>query len=269
MKVLFIGPHPDDNELHCGGFAIKLLKAGHEVQFLSVCNGCGGHHILNAQETAARRAKEIAAVAQTLGIRYDVWEDVDDCNVMADLPTRKRMIRYIRSVNPDIVICNRTNDYHADHRNTAILVQDASYLLTVPNECPDAPAMRFMPVIIHSEDTFSNPTFEADFVIPIDDVMDTKYKVINLHVSQLYEWLPYTRGDDTVPEDPEERFTWLIANCERRAKGFRKTADRFRHVLAEQYGENKAMDVQYAEAYQLSEYGRKLSEEQLQQLLDL
>ena len=72
---------------------------------------------------------------------------MDDCTIMADLDTRFRLIRYIREFAPDLIICHRTNDYHADHRASAQLVQDASYLLTVPNICHDSPSMRDMPVI--------------------------------------------------------------------------------------------------------------------------
>ena len=151
MKVLVIGAHQDDNEFRCGGLTSKYVKLGHEVRFLCIANGCGGHHIMTAEETTKRRAAESATVAKLLGIRYDVW-DIDDCNVVADLPTRKRLIRYIRSYHPDLIISHRTNDYHADHRAVGQLVQDASYLLTVPHECPDVPAMRQMPVIMYNVD---------------------------------------------------------------------------------------------------------------------
>ena len=154
MKFLMIGAHQDDCEFECGGLASKLVKMGHSVGFLSLCNGNGGHHILTPEETTATRAKESAKVAELLGITYDVWSDSDDCNIVASLENRKRLIRYIRGINPDVVISHRTNDYHADHRATALLVQDASYLLTVPHECPDAPAMRFMPVILYNIDAF-------------------------------------------------------------------------------------------------------------------
>ena len=56
MKILMIGAHQDDCEFECGGFASKLIKAGHTVQFLSMCNGCGGHHIMTPEETTAKRA---------------------------------------------------------------------------------------------------------------------------------------------------------------------------------------------------------------------
>ena len=84
MKILMIGAHQDDNEFRGGGLAYKLTKLGHEVRFLSCCNGCGGHHIMTAEETVKRRAGESAAVAALLGIRYDVWDN-DDCTLVADL----------------------------------------------------------------------------------------------------------------------------------------------------------------------------------------
>ena len=67
MKFLMIGAHQDDNEFRCGGITKKLVSHGHTVQFLSMCNGCGGHHILSPEETTAVRAKESAAVAELLG----------------------------------------------------------------------------------------------------------------------------------------------------------------------------------------------------------
>ena len=182
MKILMIGAHQDDNEFGRGGLASLLIKRGHTVQFLSMCNGCGGHHIMGSEETTRTRAKESAAVAALLGITYDVW-DIDDCNLVPDLPTRKRLIRYIRHFNPDLIIAHRPNDYHADHRASGQLVQDASYLLTVPNECPDAPAMRFMPVILYNEDRFTNPPLRPDIVVDIGSEIDLKLKIASLNVS--------------------------------------------------------------------------------------
>ena len=63
MKILMIGAHQDDNEINCGGLAVKLVERGHEVRFLSMSNGCGGHHILSREETVATRAKESASAS--------------------------------------------------------------------------------------------------------------------------------------------------------------------------------------------------------------
>ena len=273
-----IGAHQDDNEFRCGGLAYKYVKAGHDVKFLSMCNGCGGHHILTPEETTKTRAKESAAVAKLLGITYDVW-DIDDCNLVADLATRKRLIRYIREFSPDLIIAHRPNDYHADHRASGQLVMDASYLLTVPHECPEVPAMRFMPVIMYNEDRFKGPDFCPTIVIDMDDEIETKLAIADLNVSQVYAWLPYTYGE-VVPTDKEERFAYLkgmeitpdttdeevLAATRGYSVRFAKTAARFREQLILRYGEEKGSKIRYAEAFELCEYGKILTEELKQAL---
>lgn len=279
MKVLMIGAHQDDNEFMGGGLAYKLTQMGHEVRFLSCCNGCGGHHIMTAEQTTKRRAAESAAVAKLLGIRYDVW-DIADCTLIADLETRRKMIRYIREFAPDLVITHRPNDYHADHRAAGQLVQDASYVLTIRNECPDAPVMKKMPVIMYYEDPFTNPEFRADVIISVDDVIDTKLQIAHLNVSQVYEWLAYEK-EEVVPEDEKERFEWLkgmeitenttdeaiMAAPRGWGVRFAKPAARFRKELIARYGEEQGTKIRYAEAFELCEYGRKISDE-VQQALE-
>ena len=277
LKVLMIGAHLDDNDFRCGGIALKYIKAGHSVQFLSMCNGCGGHHENSPEEIAKRRYLEAQKVAQITGVKYDVWE-IPDCEIMADLETRKRLVRYIRQVNPDIIFSHRTNDYHADHRNVALLVQDASYLLIVPNFCSDVPAMKEMPVIMCTPDLFTNPPFVPDVLVSIDDVLDEKYEMFNCHESQIYEWLPYTHGElDKVPADKVERLEWYRSPRIPRDKALSveelqqyKTknhseyteailASKYRDLLVKRYGK-KGETLLFAEAFQNSEYGKRLDE---------
>ena len=273
MKILMIGAHQDDNEFCCGGLAHKYIKMGYEVRFLSLCNGCGGHHSMTPEETVRRRAGESAQVAKLLNIRYDVW-DINDCSLVPDLETRRRLIRYIREYSPDLIITHRPNDYHADHRAAGLLVQDASYMLIVPHECPDTPAMTDMPVIMYYEDRFKNPLFTADVVISVDDEVDTKLAIAHINVSQVYEWLPYTKHE-TVPETEEERFAWLkgmeitpdttdeevLAATRGYAVRFAKTAARFRRELICRYGEERGSKIRYAEAFEVCEYGAPLTPE--------
>ena len=273
MKILIIGAHEDDIEFRSAGMASKYKKLGHDVRFLCVSDGSGGHHILTAEETARVRKEETQKVAKILDVQYDVW-DITDGKIMPDIETRERMIRYIREYSPDIICTHRTNDYHPDHRAVAQLVQDASYLLIVPHICPETPAMREMPVIMLEEDHFKNPEFKADIIIDIDDEIETKYECVRCHRSQIYEWLPYTKGE-TVPESEEEKIEWMKGmkitpdttdeevNAAPRgyAVRFAKVAARFRQELIEKYGEERGSRVRYAEALMLSEYGKKLTEE--------
>lgn len=279
MKILMIGAHQDDNEFCCGGVTSKYVKMGYEVRFLSLCNGCGGHHIMTPEETVKRRAAESAAVAKLLGIQYDVW-DIDDCTLTADLATRRRLTRYIRQFQPDLIVTHRPNDYHTDHRAAGQLVQDAAYMLIVPHECPEVPAMRKMPVIMYYEDYFTNPEFRADLVIDVDDEIETKLQIANINVSQVYEWLPYSEGQE-VPEGDEERFAWLkgmqitehttdeeiMAAGRGYAVRFAKPAARFRKQLIEKYGRERGEKIRYAEAFEVCEYGSPITEEMKKALI--
>lgn len=279
MRILMIGAHPDDCEFECSGLAAKYAKDGHVVQMLSLCNGCFGHHEMGPQAIAERRYGETQAAAEFLGVKYDIWQDSNDCELICDLETRARLVKYIRRFNPDIVFCHRTNDYHADHRNAGMLLQDASYLLIVPNYCSEEPAMPKMPIIMHYGDYFKNPPFVPDVVISIDDVIDKKLKMLDFHVSQVYEWLPYTYGTlEQVPPatDPKARFDFLCGDevtadtpdeliLNDQLKGqrpeFAKRAFLYRKDLIRRYGEEKGKKVVFAEAFCVCEYGSPLTEE--------
>lgn len=278
LKVMMIGAHLDDNDFCGGGTALQYLGQGACVRFLSVCNGCGGHHTHTPEEIAARRYQEAQNVAKLTGLEYDVWE-IPDCELIADLETRKRMVRYIREFSPDIIFTHRTNDYHADHRATALLVQDASYLLIVPNFCSDTPAMKEMPVIMYFDDPFQNPPFKPDVVVATDSVIDKKYEMYNCHESQIYEWLPYTHGElDQVPTGKKERLEWyrsprvprdkplpleiLLTNKSKNYNEYVEAlpAAKYRELLVKRYGAVGKTKL-FAEAFEVSEYGTQLNED--------
>ena len=281
---MMIGAHPDDCDFRCGGLALKYARAGHIVKFLSMVDGGGGHHEMKRYEIAARRKKETEAVAKFAGISYDVW-DIPDCELVADLETRKRLVRAVREFAPDVIFCSRPNDYHADHRNSSILVQDASYLLIVPNFCEDVPPLKKVPVILHFYDHFQSPPFKPDILIDIEDVIEDKFRMLDCHVSQVYEWLPYTRGElHKVPKDPEERFEWLheprlprnrelidedliLKNHIGKQSEYREAvpAFKYRHKLIERYGK-RGESILFAEAFSVSEYGAPLTKEMEEKL---
>lgn len=285
LRVMLVGAHPDDLEFRGAGTALKFLKMGAEVKFLVMCNGCRGHYSMTIEETAARRAKEAMAVKEVLGLtEYEIWSDMNDCELEATLENRRRLIRDIREFAPDILIGHRTNDYHADHRACGQLLQDASYMLVVPHECPEVPAPRKMPVIFYFEDRFTNPTFRADVIVDVTSEMDTKIAAADKNVSQVYEWLPYERYGtlDVVPKDPKARIEWLsdgaspdatdeevmAVSHNRPAIRPAKTAARFRADLIKRYGE-AGKKIRFAEAFELCEYGTQVPQDKLSELFPM
>ncbi len=135
LRLLVIGAHPDDADIGAGGLAVIFRRLGHVVKFVSVTNGAVGHHQMSGQPLVARRRAEAQAAGEIIGAEYEVW-DYPDGQLLPTLEARKQVIRLIRQFSPDLLLTHRPNDYHPDHRYTSQLVQDAAYLVTVPNICP-------------------------------------------------------------------------------------------------------------------------------------
>ena len=256
-----IGAHPDDCEFKAGGLATRLRARGDIVKFVSATNGAAGHHKMGGGILARRRYEETRRVVEGAGIEYEVLDIPDGC-LEADLATRERFIQLIREFQPDLLFTHRPNDYHPDHRRTGILVQDASYLIRVPNLCPLTPHLTKTPVILYFSDSFQKPIpFVPEIVVGIDDAMEGKVDMLHCHVSQLYEWLPYDGGYETdVPTSDDERRTWLKARQERRDGAI---TERFRSALVARYGEAQGNALRFCEAFEVSEYGRGLSTDEI------
>lgn len=256
LSVLALGAHPDDCDVRAGGIAIKYAALGCEVRFVSVTTGDAGHHDIGGVELARRRRAETEAAGAVAGIEYHVL-DAHDGELLPSLESRKTIIRLIRSYTPDLVLTHRPTDYHPDHRYTSVLVQDAAYMLTVPNICTDTPALTYAPVIAYLYDGIERPApFRPDVVVDIDDVVDRKLDMLHCHTSQMYEWIPYQEGRlEEVPEGPQDRREWL----EYRRARFEEVADRHRDILIERYGEERGRSVRCAEAFEHSGYGAPLT----------
>ena len=261
MNILVIGAHPDDCEIKAGGTGIKYAQLGHKVKFLSVANGDAGHYLQGGGVLAQRRAAEVAKACEILGVESEVL-DIHDGELMPTLDVRKQLMRQIRNWNADIVITHRTNDYHPDHRYTGILVQDTAYMVIVPNACPDTPALKKNPVFMYLQDRFQSPEpFRPDVIVPIDDVYEQKVCALHAIQSQFYEWLPWTWGNlDSVPKKDSERRAWLGKIMRPRYK------NRFLNETKTLYGDTKAKSIELVEAFQICEYGRQPSKQELRKL---
>ena len=215
--ILCIGAHPDDNEISVGGTAAKCRARGDEVHFVSVTNGNKGHfydeYKTDPATLASRRLAEAENAAAVIGASYQTL-NVPDGEVYVTQATTEALMRCIRSFGepgqgPDLVLFNRPLDYHRDHRYTAQMVLDATYMLTVPLMCPDTRHLDRMPVFAYWYDDFRDTVpFRANIAIPIDDVMEQKIDMVAAHVSQVFEWLPYNAGrlEQTPPaSDPAAR----------------------------------------------------------------
>ncbi|MHB0878110.1 MAG: PIG-L deacetylase family protein [Anaerolineae bacterium] len=259
LNILCIGAHPDDCDLRVGGFAIKYARLGHRVKFVSLCNGNAGHHVMGGGALARRRYQETQRSAAIAGIEYEVM-DIPDCQLMPTLENRWTVLSLIRAFHADLVITNRPNDYMADHRYASQLVQDAAYIVTVPNVAGLVPHLTYNPVFAFWADDFTQPTpFRAHVALNLDDVIETKIDMLNCHESQMYEWLPYNQNKlEEVPGDAAEKRAWMAAQW---LPDMERDAEHARQMLQRLYGAEQGARIRYAEALEFCEYGSKVTPE--------
>lgn len=268
-RYLMFGAHPDDCDIEFGGTALKLIRAGHLVKFVSLANGDRGHYAMSGEALAKRRYLETQASKEAGGLfEYQVLSENPDCELVPSIENRRKVIRIIRDFKADVVLGHRLCDYHADHRAAAQLVQDAAYLTQVPAYCPESPIPEVNPVFGCVWDTFTDPRpFRADAAIPIDDVLDQKCRMLDCHVSQVYEFLSWEKTRRILEPGKmswEERKNHLINGwCER----FRNAAHINRQTLVEMFGPEQGNAVEYAEMFELSPYGRKITVAQFRELM--
>lgn len=264
IRIIVIGAHPDDCDLDAGGTAALFAKMGHAVKFVSVTNGDAGHQEEGGGMLAKRRMAEAQEAGRRLGVAYEVL-DHHDGELLPTLPIRLELIRKIREWNADVVIAPRPNDYHPDHRYTGVLVQDAAYMVGVPNVAPDTPPLKKNPVFLYSHDHFQRPNpFRADIAVDITETFDQKIDALDAHQSQVYEWLPWIGGyADQVPETEADRKQWLAEQRDR------EITPEIRSVLEKWYGEEQAAQVRHAEAFEICEYGTQPDEEDVRRLFPM
>lgn len=261
LSIIMFGAHPDDCDIRSAGTAAKWVAAGHKVRFVSVTNGDAGHHEMGGGILAARRRAEAQEVGRRLGIEYVVLDNHDG-ELVPSLDVREQIIAQIRQVNADLVLGPRPNDYHPDHRYTGVLLQDAAFMVTVPNILTHVKALTKNPVFLYYQDGFQKPNpFSPDIAVDITDTFEKKVDALDAHVSQVYEWLPWHAGNlDQVPKDVKARREWLKktrANVPNAA---------VRAALEKYYGKEAAAKVQQAEAFEICEYGRRPNAEDIKRL---
>jgi LmbE family N-acetylglucosaminyl deacetylase len=269
IRVIAIFAHPDDADSKMAGTAALLAKMGVAVKFVALTNGDAGHYAEGGGVLGKRRREEAQRAAKKYGIEEYTVLNNHDGELLPDLNVRLQVIREIRKWNADVVLGLRPNDYHPDHRNAGKLVEDASYMVAVPNVAADVPALKKNPVFLYMQDNFKKPNpFSHDIVVGIDEVIDQKVDGLNEHTSQMYEWLPWISNggevDKSVPTDPAERKAWL----KKRWIG-RTMSDAQRAGLEKWYGKEKAASFKFAESFEITEYGSQPTEADIRRLFPI
>ena len=261
LRIIAFGAHPDDAELKASGVAALWAAAGHKVKFVAMTNGDVGHFATAGGPLARRRKAEVAECARILGIENEVM-DIHDGELVPSLENRKTMARLIREWQADIVMGHRPYDYHPDHRYTGVLMDDSAVVVVAPFFVPDTPPTQEKPRVhvllgrlpgsqaVHAEHGRRDRRRGGE-------EMGVRYAMPS-QFGDADSWQGRTLAN--VPKGDRERAAYLLDIVKKRNMA---VADQYRDRLVALYGAERGKKVQYAEAFQLGQYGRQASADEL------
>ena len=200
-KVFAIACHPDDIEFMMAGTLFRLKKAGCEIHYMNVANGCCGTDRHGIDEIIEIRREESKQACQYMGA---IFHDslVNDLEVFYEKKLISQLASIIRQVSPDIILTQYPFEYMEDHSNTTRAVVTAAFCRGMKNfpVQPDVKPISKSLVVYHSlpyglTDTLRRPV-EADFHVDIGAFIDNKAEMLAKHKSQK-EWLDVSQGMDS------------------------------------------------------------------------
>ncbi|HWL52765.1 MAG TPA: PIG-L family deacetylase [Chthoniobacteraceae bacterium] len=224
-RVLALMPHPDDFEFNVGGmFALLRQRHGEAVvlKVMTTTTGATGHHVLDAEQTRARRYDEATKAAARIGAEFSFLTRADgttfDRQFLVEEASLAALWNAIRSFRADLVIApppvsDPVAGVHIDHENTAQAVRLVAYQLGVPRAYPGDPAPDYRPpLIVLADDTYASEA-AFDLRLDISALYPTKLAMAKEHRSQIYEWLPFI--DQSAPPTEAEYEVRFRARHER------------------------------------------------------
>jgi LmbE family N-acetylglucosaminyl deacetylase len=258
LKVMVIFAHPDEGEIYAGGVTALYTQLGHEVKFMSLTNGDAGHYEMKPKELAERRYREAMNAKEILSLsEYEIFGYHDGILENTE-EIRKKVSRAIRAWEADIVFTfYPAKGGHNDNMTAGWIVREASSMLD-PGK---------MPVFIYMRD-FHTASFSyiPDFAIAIDKVWETKLAACGAHESQVIEYNPEMEGVlDEVLASKEVQADFLYHNT----SPFSIVRPDIRLALEKWYGNEEAKEVSYAEEFEIAEYGRQITEEDVFELFPM
>jgi len=258
LKIMVIFAHPDEGEIYTGGITALYTELGHQVKFMSLTNGDAGHYSMKPAELAKRRYKEAMNAKEILGlVDYEVL-DYHDGVLKNTEEIQRKVYQSISEFNPDVIFTYYpAQGGHNDNMTAGWIVRDAAGKMN-----PES-----LPVFIYIRDFHtSNFSYIPDFGINIDEMWETKLAACGAHESQVVEYNPNLEGVlDEVLASKERQREFLIHNT----YPYSKVTPGILLALSKWYGEEKASKVKYAEAFEIAEFGRQITDEEVLKLFPM
>ena len=230
-KVLFVGPHPDDIEIGCGGTVAELVARGIEVVFVICADD--RYSVLeddyDIEELKTLRANEAIASAKVLGVTDVRFLGYADGGLypIEDL-TRDLALQYA-DIGADIIFIpdpHMRDEFHLDHIKVGYAGCAALFTGGRLRQVRDMGGHGFSDHIAAALYYTSKPNY---YVKISKQSMEKKLEATYCHESQMF-------GDEKRLITLYTKFRAIrfgLRRCCRYAEGYRMLARSFHHVVTE------------------------------------
>ncbi len=198
-RIAVVFAHPDDAEFTCAGTVARWVAEGHEVIYVSLTSGDKGSDdpAVTPEHLVATREAEQRAAAAVLGVRDVLFLGYTDAMLVPDLAMRRELVRVIRRLKPDVVVCqdptvrwvDQSYLNHPDHRAAGEATLDAVYPAARDRMTfPELLAEGLEPHKV--KEVYLSGAKDPDVAIDVTDHLETKLTALRAHASQLGDWDP-------------------------------------------------------------------------------
>jgi LmbE family N-acetylglucosaminyl deacetylase len=212
-RAMFIYAHPDDVDFSAAATAAKWARGGCEVTYVILTDGNAGSHDPNMtkERLAEVRRAEQRAAAEVVGVKTCLFLGYQDGLLQPTLAVRKRMVRLIRKLRPQAVVCGDPRRYfsgstyinHPDHRAAARIAVEAVF--------PAAEMNLLYPDLLEEGLTGHKPNYvyvstrmDSDCYVDVTETVELKIEALRQHESQLGDWDPGPRIRERLAAYGEE-----------------------------------------------------------------
>ena len=183
LDILAFGAHPDDVELGCGATIAKTVAQGKKVGIIDLTKGEMG-----TRGTDLIRSQEAKQAARILGVDFRENLGFRDAFIFNDEPHQLKVIKAIRTYQPDIVLCNAIKDRHVDHRRASELISNACFLSglkKIETNNNNITQTTWRPK--HVFHYIQWEEIQPDFVVDVSNYLNIKMNAVRAFKSQFYD----------------------------------------------------------------------------------
>lgn len=195
VDILVVGAHPDDVEVGMGGLIHKMVSAGYTVGILDLTEG-----ELASRGSPKERAKEARAAAKVLGVARRENVKLRDGRIANTWEQQQKVVPFIRSFKPQILIAPMSDDRHPDHNSAHGLIRDANYFAGLTRMDADAQREPHRVMRRFFYRVYGDPT-PPQLVMDISEHLDAKLEALKQYKSQFYN--PEYEGVPTYVSSPQ------------------------------------------------------------------